>query len=403
MKNKTNIGLITAAMIAIVLLNGCIQGKCGDGFCQKWEEKRGSCSKDCVEPERSGYVIIKGNEECDSIKETETNYLEDCEVTIEPVCGDGICDGEETTDNCEKDCCSKLYIEHEKQCLDLGWNKLILDVNGLPRKVLWKGPEQWTNGAIITLHGGSGTYSNFCYNIALGQPAVVFSNMAIEQGFAVFSLDSTFNLIKDDWGVPVGKRWGCMETPHRENIDLSFIEKAITETIPDLRPSGSSDSIFMTGISNGGFMTILASTHFDDKITAFAPVAAGDPYGTYFNGSFIPKIDIRNCASGAFVDIETNININLINACVSSSYPNEIEWVSANPSIKPSFKQFHHSKDGVCDISCMEKVQEQLIEHGYKNDGDFILDGGFRSILKHSWQKQYNQPILDFFKKHPME
>lgn len=32
---------------ALILINGCIQDKCGDGICQKGEEKRGGCPADC--------------------------------------------------------------------------------------------------------------------------------------------------------------------------------------------------------------------------------------------------------------------------------------------------------------------------------------------------------------------
>ena len=48
MKNKAKIGLMIAVAFALILISGCIQDKCGDGICQKWEEKRGSCPEDCI-------------------------------------------------------------------------------------------------------------------------------------------------------------------------------------------------------------------------------------------------------------------------------------------------------------------------------------------------------------------
>lgn len=54
-----------------------------------------------------------------------------------------------------------LYDYHETECIEKGWQKIILNVNGLERKILWKGPKgRWENGAIIVLHGAGGAYSN---------------------------------------------------------------------------------------------------------------------------------------------------------------------------------------------------------------------------------------------------
>jgi hypothetical protein len=47
---KTKIGLIIAAMIALVLFSGCIQDNCGDGICQRQEDRNRSCLEDCITP-----------------------------------------------------------------------------------------------------------------------------------------------------------------------------------------------------------------------------------------------------------------------------------------------------------------------------------------------------------------
>ncbi|NQE44974.1 hypothetical protein C5S31_02980 [ANME-1 cluster archaeon GoMg2] len=47
MDSKIKIGSIIVAVLALILISGCIQNKCGDGICQKWEERRGSCPEDC--------------------------------------------------------------------------------------------------------------------------------------------------------------------------------------------------------------------------------------------------------------------------------------------------------------------------------------------------------------------
>ena len=290
-----------------------------------------------------------------------------------------------------------LYDYYEKDCIKRGWRKVVVDVNGLGRKILWKGPkESWKYGAIIAMHGGGGTCSNFGSGLRIGKPMVEFSDVAVAKGFAVFSLDSTMGLATDAKGRSCGKRWDCVAQDDRPNVDLPFIETVIVETIPRLRPANSAEHVFMTGISNGGFMTILAATHFDDRIAAFAPVSAGDPYGTYMDMGTHPPRE-RLMAPGVFRDNETHELINQAGAADAKVYPHERQWHTANPAEKPAFKQFHHHGDAACDVSCMRKARRLLVEHGYKDDGPFILKDAGRSIWKHFWRREYSQPLVDFF------
>lgn len=286
-----------------------------------------------------------------------------------------------------------LYDYYEKECLQKGWQKTTINVDGLPRKILWKGPKQaWKNGAIIALHGGGGTYSNFCTNIELGKPMIDFSELAISQGFAVISLDSEDGLLRDTEGYSCGKRWLSMAEDNKSNPDLLFIEKVITEVIPSLRPANSPKDIFITGISNGGFMTVLAATHFGDKISAFAPVSAGDPYGIYVDCIQVPLRD----TPGKLIDSETNKPINEKNACKADSYTHEKQWRVMG--FQTSFKLFYHEGDGVDDTSCKEKIQHLLVEHGYKDDGSFVIKNvGIKRIINHFWREEYNQPLIEFF------
>lgn len=294
----------------------------------------------------------------------------------------------------------KLYDYHEKQCIEKGWQKIGVFVEGIERNILWKGPESgWNNGVIIVLHGGGGTYSNFCSNIPLGKPMVDFGELAIQEGFAVFSPDSTNGLSTDFQGNACGKRWDSLTLKGRENIDLPFIEKVITETMPSLRPANSNNNVFIAGISNGGYMTILASTHFDDMITAFAPVSTGDPYGTYMRCD--EDKQLRPNAPGKFRDSETGNLIAEDQACSAEYYPNEMEWQTANPAQKPAFKQFHHEGDAGVDISCMKKARKMLRQHGYRDEGPSIVKRlGKKRLLFHFWLNQYNRPLIEFFKKH---
>lgn len=50
MKNKTKtiliiIGIVLTAFLLILIIGN---SKCGDGICQKWEERKGSCPQDCL-------------------------------------------------------------------------------------------------------------------------------------------------------------------------------------------------------------------------------------------------------------------------------------------------------------------------------------------------------------------
>lgn len=289
-----------------------------------------------------------------------------------------------------------LYDKYEKECLQKGWQKNIVSVDGQTRKILWKGPEgSWKNGAIIALHGGGGTYSNFCANIELGKPMVDFGELAISQGFAVISLESEDGLLRDEKDYSCGKRWLSLAEDNKSNPDLIFIEKVITKTIPGWRPAKSGKGIFITGISNGGFMAVLAATHFGDKISAFAPVSAGDPYGIYVDCAEVPFRD----TPGKLIDSETNKPINEKNACQANSYPHEKPWKSAGS--QTPFKLFYHEGDGVDDISCKEKIQRLLVAHGYKDGGSFVInDAGIKRIINHFWMEEYNQPILEFFARY---
>lgn len=328
-------------------------------------------------------------------------------------CGDNLCSPDENKLNCPSDCdeltCRDLYGVTEQICLQKGWKKFTIDVDGIEREMLWKAPQVWKYGAIIAMHGGEGVDDNFCSSvpqthnsflseILRGVPTEEFGELAVKEGFAVFSLNSTYNRVTDARGRSAGKRWDSSAQEGKDNIDLLFIEKVIDDVSPSMRPSGSSDNIFITGISNGGFMTILAATHFSDKITAFAPISAGDPYGTYFDMSVR---NLRKCGSGAWRDRETNEKINLPNACISDKYLNEIEWPKTKNQIP--FKQFHNQGDAGCDFSCMQKIRKLLVEHGYKDEGAFVIDHSKRNIEEHFWQREYNQPLVEFFKKYTAE
>jgi len=283
----------------------------------------------------------------------------------------------------------------EEQCRAAGWQRSVLDVEGRARLVLWKAPAgAWTRGAIVVLHGGGGAHANFCVaNVALIGPQVSFTTQAIERGFAVFLLDSTGE-VTDEAGRLCGKVWDD-EVRARPNLDLPFIERVLAGEIPARRPAGSATAVFLTGLSSGGFMAVRAAARLGERLTAFAPVAAGDPYGWVRDCTRRPG-DRANVA-GVGLDRETGRQITELSACEAAAYPNERPWDMAVPGTRPPFRVFHHAEDGIVDRSCVDKQRRQLVAHGFTEVAPFTLSGGARSVEVHYWQEAYNGPLLDWF------
>lgn len=282
----------------------------------------------------------------------------------------------------------------ERQCMARGWQRATVPVDGLQRGVLWQAPAgRWTRGAIVVLHGGGGQHFQWCVaNADIVAPQVRFSEMALAEGFAVFLLDSS-DRVTDRAGRACGKVWDDEVRP-RANLDLPFIGQVLRQLIPALRPPGSAGSLFLTGLSSGGYMTVRAATHFDDVVTAFAPVASGDPYGWHRRCE--PGLAARRSVHGAGFDNETGRQIVEPDACLSAQLDHEQPWDSARPAAKPPFRLFRHEQDGINDRSCSIKVSDGLRRHGHPGPPDFVLQGGARSLANHLWQDAYNRPILEF-------
>jgi poly(3-hydroxybutyrate) depolymerase len=284
----------------------------------------------------------------------------------------------------------------ERQCANRGWHVLVLDVSGMQRRVLWKGPEgPWSKGAVIVMHGGGGHHFQFCVaNAPIVEPQVRFTELALAQGFAVFLLESS-DRVTDNEGRLCGKVWDD-EVRGRPNLDLPFIGEVIRVTIPNARPAGSQKEIFLTGLSSGGYMTLRAATHLGNLITAFALVSSGDPYG--WHRVCEKEMTARDTVHGVGFDNETGKQITEVDACLSESRANEKPWDSVDVLPKPAFRAFHHRYDGVNDQSCVEKAVALLRDHHYPEVPAFLLEGDrHRSVGNHLWQDDYNTPLLEFF------
>lgn len=283
----------------------------------------------------------------------------------------------------------------ERQCMERGWNRATVSIASQTRELLWKGPPgAWRKGAIVILHGGGGEHFQWCVaNARIVVPQVRFSEQAVADGFAVFLLNSS-DRVTDNRGRACGKIWDD-EVRARANLDLPFIGEIMQRTIPQARPAGSQEAIFLTGLSSGGYMTVRAATHFNGLITAFAPVSSGDPYGwrRVCEAGLSPRAKVM----GAGYDNETGKQIIEPASCTAASYPKEAPWDDGGATAKPAYRLFHHERDGINDVSCSEKVGQQLHAHGYPGDPDFRLKGGRRTLMNHLWLDEYNRPILDFF------
>lgn len=282
----------------------------------------------------------------------------------------------------------------ELQCQAAGWQRLVVPAAGLQRLVLWKAPAGgWPAGALLVMHGGGGSHTNFCAaNVALIEPQVRFTEAALAQGFAVFLLDSS-DTVTDHAGQLCGKVWDD-EVRARPNLDLPFIESLLRQQIPALRPAGSRTDIYLTGLSSGGYMATRAATRFGDLVTAFAPVSSGDPYG--WARDCTRRATDRPNVFGIAADLETGRPISEPGACAAASYPNEKPWDGAGLVPKPAWRVFHHADDGIHDRSCVDKLRSQLTARGYPQTAPFMLQGGGRSADAHYWLDAYNAPLLAF-------
>lgn len=283
----------------------------------------------------------------------------------------------------------------EQACLRQGWQRVSLQVDGRERRVLWAEPrEGWRNGVILVLHGGGGQADHFCAGGMLVQPQIQFAKMALARGFAVFALDATTDQVTDAAGRPCGKRFD-FSVLDRPNLDLPYVEKIIGETVPAIRPKGSHAAVFITGLSTGGYMATRVAAELSDKVTAFAPVSAGDPYGT--DTICDTRLSPRTSAKGILVDRETGKEIVNDAACVANASTREAPW-PGSAGRRPPFKQFHHAGDGIVDVSCMRKATVMLERNGFAPSEPHVIPRrGRKDVFKHLWLDDYNAPLLDFF------
>lgn len=289
-----------------------------------------------------------------------------------------------------------LPTPQELQCQAAGWQREVVVVAGRARLVLWKAPAggAWRQGAIVVMHGGGGTHTNFCVaNVALIAPQVRFTDQALAEGFAVFLLDSSDQVL-DPVGRLCGKIWDDPVNP-RENLDLPFIDQVLGALLPARRPAGSRGEVFLTGLSSGGFMALRAASRFGDRIAALAPVSAGDPYGWVRDCAPLPTD--RTNVFGVGRDADTGRTMSEPGACAAPVFAREQPWDTSPGGVRPPVRQFHHEADGILDRSCVQRATAQMAANGFRPQAPFELSGPPRDAAWHYWLDDYNTPILRFF------
>jgi hypothetical protein len=135
-------------------------------------------------------------------------------------------------------------------------------------------------------------------------------------------------------------------------------------------------------------MAVRAATPFGGLISAFGPVASGDPYGWVRDCT--PRAGDRINVFVVGLDAETQRNISVIGACAAASWPNEKPWEGSAVEPKPPFRVFHHVQDGINDRSCVDKLRLQLTRRGWPEAAAFMLDGGPRSAEQ---RRRHSIPI----------
>lgn len=296
------------------------------------------------------------------------------------------------------------WFSHEIYCQDNGWTQVTMTVDGNSRQAFWKGPpasKPWL-GTIFWLHGGGGANTRMCYNSGESTvPLLSFAAMAIEHGFGVVVPDALPNTVTDAESRTCGKIWDATVVAGRStNFDIPFFVELINTTLPAIRPAGSKPHVMVAGHSRGGYMAMRFGTQRDDVVTAFAMVAAGDPYGSRQDCD--PATSDHAGVVGLLMDRGTEIEVNDANpACVKAGgvYPNEQTLQTTSPAWRPRAKLLYHDLD-VLDRSCKTKVHDILTAASYPIDREYrIVATGAKSVTHHLWKEEYNYPVIEFFRR----
>ncbi|WP_299403823.1 PHB depolymerase family esterase [Acaryochloris sp. IP29b_bin.148] len=116
---------------------------------------------------------------------------------------------------------------------------------------------------VLALHGGGGTGRQFDQKLSQDQ----FKTLANQRGVILVFPDG------------INRQWSDGRTPHlkrnKSYDDVGFLSKVIDKMIEEYGVDAR--RVYVTGISNGGFMSVRLALDLSDKIAAIAPVTAQLP------------------------------------------------------------------------------------------------------------------------------
>ncbi len=181
-----------------------------------------------------------------------------------------------------------------------GCNRIYKDPNttehslkhdGEDRKYIVHLPEGFSSDQsyplVLALHGGHQSAEKAAKHFQ-------WRDKADEEGFVVVFPDG----LNDHWNDARGTTKSS-----EDNVDdVGFISDLIDELV--LTSSVNSSKVFVTGGSNGGFMTYRLACELSEKITAVAPVIATMPVDQICNPSKVMPIHIIVGTEDVFVPFE---------------------------------------------------------------------------------------------------
>lgn len=200
------------------------------------------------------------------IKQIELTRNESGETT----CGNDICEEGEGRFSCKKDCGINPAPYHPEKYKSITYYDSILGRN-LTRTYMIHIPPSYENGAamplVLNFHGGGGTANTA--EIAVGG----MNKKSDQEGFIAVYPNGTSSVNEP------GKKqaWYAEDT-----LNISFIKKVddigfIRTLLIELKKGYSIDPkrIYVTGISNGAWMTYAVACKLSEEIAAIAPAAGG--------------------------------------------------------------------------------------------------------------------------------
>jgi len=263
-----------------------------------------------------------------------------------------------------------------------------IKINGEKRSYLLHKPDnfdtQTEKSLIIALHGGTGSPKNI-------EDQSQLSVLSDSEGFLVCYPEG----YKRTWNAG-----GCCGKAVKNNIDdVAFISALIDELITTYQVD--SKRVYVTGMSNGGFMTYKLACELSNKIAAIAPVAA--------------TMNVENCTPNNAVSVihfhsyldESVPYLGGVGNGISDHYNPPLDsilnvWNTLNNCTAPNVEVYSGTDYSLLSwSSCADSTEINLY---MTNDGGHSWPMGGKPRKKADDPSQFinaSQLMWTFFKNHP--